>query len=81
MLLGALIALLDALGELDLLAGGQQRHAANVLQEELQCVGRDLAGREVQRRALDLHLDLIGLLDNADIGGVEGPVDLFDLLL
>jgi len=37
--LGGLVAGLDALGEVHLLRGREQRHAADVLQEELQRVG------------------------------------------
>ncbi len=41
-LLRAMIAALDALCQLDLLGGGQQLDLADVLQEELQRVGREL---------------------------------------
>src|SRR4051812_1853921 len=37
-----MVAALDALGELDLLRGGEQIDLADVLQEELERVGRDL---------------------------------------
>ena len=39
-LLGLRVALLDALGELDLLLGGQQRVAADLVEEQAQRVGR-----------------------------------------
>ena len=39
LLLGVLVAGLDALGEVDLVCGGEQRDPADVLEEELQRVG------------------------------------------
>ena len=39
------VAALDPLRELDLLRGGEERHLADVLQEELERVGRDLGRR------------------------------------
>ena len=42
LLLRAVVAALDPLRELDLLGGGEQVDLADVLQEELQRVGRDL---------------------------------------
>ena len=50
LLLRRVVAALDALGELDLLGGRQQRHLADVLEEELERVRRDLArfGLEVE---------------------------------
>ncbi len=42
LLLRAMVAALDPLGELDLLRGGQQVDPADVLEEELERVGRDL---------------------------------------
>ena len=42
LLLRAVVAPLDPLRELDLLRRGQQIHLADVLQEELERVGRDL---------------------------------------
>jgi hypothetical protein len=47
------LATLDALRELDLLRGREQRDLADVLEEELQRVGRDL------RLGLDLDLRLV----------------------
>ena len=52
-LLRRVLAALDALRELDLLRRGEQRNLADVLQEELQRVGRDL------RLGLDLGLGLV----------------------
>ena len=49
LLLGAVVAALDPLRELDLLRGGEQVDPADVLEEELEGVGRDL-----------LRLDLLG---------------------
>ena len=43
LLLGGGVAALDALGELDLLLRGEQRIAADLVQEELQAVGRRVA--------------------------------------
>ena len=51
LLLRAVVAALDALRELDLLRRGEQVDPADVLQEELQRVGRDLA-RRLGRRLL-----------------------------
>ena len=49
-LLRRVVASLDALGELDLLRGRQERHLADVLQKQLQRVGRDLADRRRRDR-------------------------------
>ena len=65
---------LDALRELDLLRRREQRNLADVLQEELQCVGRDL------RLRLDLRLGLVRLRRNdRDLRLVEGGVDVVEL--
>jgi hypothetical protein len=65
---------LDALRELDLLCCGEQRDLADVLQEELERVGRDLG------LGLDLRLRLIGLgVDDRDLGLVERRVDIVEL--
>ena len=67
---------LDALRELDLLGGGEQRHLADVLQEELQRVGRDLGlGRPL---LLGLCLALLGAHD-VDLGLLERRVELVEL--
>ena len=79
-LLGALVALLDALGEFDLLRSGEQRHATDVLEEQLERVGRDLAGREIEHGALGL-LGLNKLFRDRDIGGLEDAVHVFGLLI
>ena len=50
LLLRAVVAALDPLRELDLLGGGQQLDLADVLEEELQRVGRDLADGLVEPR-------------------------------
>ena len=52
LLLRAVVAALDPLRELDLLGGGQQLDLADVLEEELQRVGRDLADALVEPRFL-----------------------------
>src|SRR5690242_18521816 len=57
LLLRAMVAALDPLRELDLLGGGQQLDLADVLQEELERVGRDLADALVDpRRLLQVRL-------------------------
>jgi hypothetical protein len=68
------IATLDPFRELDLLRRGQERDTPDVLQEELQRVGRDL------RAGLDLGLGLrlVGV-DDLDLRLVEGGVELVEL--
>ena len=76
LLLRAMLAALDALGELDLLRGGEQVDLADVLQEELQRVGGDLA-------RLGGRLFALGLLrvrvDDLDLELLERAVELVDL--
>ena len=74
-LLRGVLAALDALRELDLLRGGQQRNLADVLQEELQRVGRDLGLR------LDLGLGLVGRsgMHDGDLRLVERGVEVVEL--
>ena len=69
-----MVAALDPLGEGDLLCGGQQLDLADVLEEELEGVGRDLAG------LLDL-LDRFALArdEDLDLRLFERVVDLFDV--
>src|SRR3954469_17529503 len=74
-LLGTVVAALDALGQLDLLGGGEQVDLANVLQEELQRVGRDLA----RLRDGYLFLLLVGGRDDLDLHLLERLVELVDL--
>ena len=71
-LLRGVVAALDPLRQLDLLRGGEQRHLADVLEEELERVGRDLAC------LLDLRLGLVPL-DDLDLQLVERRVELVDL--
>ena len=84
LLLRGLVAELDALGEADLVGGREQRHAADVLQEELQGVGRLLDGGGGPAGALDLLGELggagagLGLLQQLDAGLLEVLVDLLD---
>ena len=85
LLLGRLVAELDALGEPDLVRGGEQRHAADVLEEELEGVGRRLdGGRRGAARALVLLGELggagdrLGLLEELDAGLLEVLVDRLD---
>ena len=72
-LLRRVLAALDPLRELDLLRRGQERHLADVLEEELQRVGRDLA-----RRPRRLGLGLVAL-DDLDLELVERRVELVQL--
>ena len=71
LLLGAMVAALDPLGQLDLLSGGEQVDLADVLEEELQRLGRHLA-----RIGLRLLLDR---LDDLDVQFLEPAVQLVDL--
>ena len=72
-LLRAVVAALDPLRELDLLRRREERHLADVLQEELQRVGRDLRVR------LDLGLDVVVRRDDRDPRLLERGVELVDL--
>ena len=92
LLLGVEIAALDALGEVDLLLRGQQAHLADVLQEQLQRVGRHVR-LEVERRfrfapaaPVGRTLDCarggdrrVDVLDELDLGALEEAVQLFDV--
>ena len=72
-----MVALLDPLRELDLLRGREERHLADVLEEELQRVGRDL------RLGVPLLLALgrLGRLDDdLDLLLVERGVEGVELL-
>jgi hypothetical protein len=68
------VAAFDPLGELDLLRGGEKRDFPDVLEEELERVGRDLGV------GLDLGFDL-GLvrMDDGDLRLVERGVELVEL--
>ena len=69
-----MLAALDALRELDLLRGGQERNLADVLQEELEGIGGDL------RLRLDLDLGLVGArVDDRDLRLLERRVELVEL--
>jgi hypothetical protein len=72
-----MIAALDPLGKLDLLRGGQERDLADVLQEELERIGRDLGlfrlGRGGQLVLVDVGVD------DGDLGFVERRVELVEL--
>ncbi len=71
-----MLAALDALRELDLLRGGEQVDLADVLQEELQRVGADLA--RLGGRLLALGLFRVRV-DDLDLKLLEGAVKLVDL--
>ena len=58
-----MVAALDPLRELDLLRGGEQRHLADVLEEELQGVGRDLG----VGLPLPLRRRVVGLVARDDL--------------
>jgi hypothetical protein len=70
------VAALDALRELDFLRGREQRHAADVLEEELEGIGGDVVGC-----GLEIELGLVGrsLLEHLDVQLLEGLVELVDL--
>jgi hypothetical protein len=70
------IAQLDPLRELDLLRRGEERHLADVLEEELERVGGDLRlGRPLLLR---LGLALLAA-DDVDLGLFERRVELVQL--
>jgi hypothetical protein len=71
------LAALDALRELHLLRGREERDLADVLEEELQRVGRDL-GRGRGGRGLRLGLVLVRV-DDGDLRLVERGVELVEL--
>jgi hypothetical protein len=66
---------LDPLRELDLLRGREQRDLADVLEEELERIGRDL------RLGLRLRLGLLRLvgMDDGDLGLLERCVEIVEL--
>ena len=70
-----MVAALDALGELDLLGRREQRDLADVLEEELERVRRDLA-----RLRLEVELGrVVGLVDDLDVELLERRVELVQL--
>ena len=73
-LLRVVVAALDPLRELDLLRRGQQVDLADVLQEQLERVGRDFRPLDIER----LLLRLLGL-DDLDVQLLEQAVELVDL--
>ena len=75
-LLGGVVAELDPLRELDLLRRGEERHLADVLEEELQRVGRDL--RLGGPLLLGVGLALLGA-DDVDLRLFERGVELVEL--
>src|SRR3954454_18862357 len=72
------VAALDALGEVDLLLRGQQPHLPDVLQEELERVGRHV--RPQVQRGLDLRAAAALVGRALDVGRGGRRVDLLDEL-
>ena len=70
------VAALDPLRELDLLGGGQQLDAADVLEEELERVGRDLARLGARGRARPRGAAAV---DDVDLELLERRVELVHL--
>ena len=92
LLLGGEVAALDPLGELDLFGRGQQPHLADVLEEQLQGVGRHVRLEIDRRLAATLAalavvalgrdgLRRVDVLDQLDAGPLEVPVELLDIAL
>ena len=77
-LLGGVVGALDPLRELDLLRRGQERDAPDVLEEELERVGRDLTGFRLLPCG-DLGLDLLDPVDHLDLELLERRVELVEL--
>jgi len=83
LLLGRLVARLDPLGEAYLVGGGEQRHPADVLEEQLQRVGGLLDGRHGATGPLGLLGEFGGLghrlrlLEQVDARLFQMLVDLF----
>ena len=75
-LLGAVVAALDPLGELDLLRGGQQLDAPDLAQEEGERVDRGVALVDLERH---LRLGGLGLVDELDVRVLERAQNLVDL--
>src|SRR5436190_2288825 len=73
LLLRAMLPALDALRELDLLGGGEKVDLADVLQEELQRVGRDLTRLRLRR------LLVVPVLHHFDVQLLERVVKVVDL--
>src|SRR5581483_411235 len=80
LLLGAVVAAFDPLRQLDLLRRGEQVDAADVLEEELERIGRDLLRLDLLGGGLvlflrgpdDLDLEIVeGLVEVVDLAGVE----------
>ena len=94
LLLRVEVAALDPLGQIDLLLRGQQAHLADVLEEQLQRVGRHvrlqverrlrLAAAALVRCALHLRArggGRVDVLDQFDLGPLEEAVQLLHVRL
>ena len=90
LLLGVEVTALDALGQLDLLLGGQQADLADVLEEQLQRVRRHVGAQvdltlalapSLGHRSFDLRLGGAGLevLDDLDLGLLQEAVEILDV--
>jgi len=75
LLLRFMLAALDALRELDFLRGREQLDLADVLEEELQRVRRDLA----RRLSRPLFLLVVSVVHDLDVQLLERVVELVDL--
>jgi hypothetical protein len=69
------VAPLDALGELDLVCGGQERMPADLTQEELERIGRGLEDLRGSGRRRRLARRLLDDLDQLDVALFDLPVD------
>jgi hypothetical protein len=67
-----MVAALDPLRELDLLGRGQKVDLADVLQEELQRVGRELGVDDALFRLLRLRREVVGLGVRVGLGVERG---------
>ena len=80
LLLRVEVAALDALGEVDLLLGGQQADLADVLEEQLQRVRRHVRAQVERRGLLRAAAALVGRALGLGAGGRRVVVDELDLL-
>ena len=79
-LLGGDVALLDPLGELDLLGGGQQRVAADLVEEELQRVGGHVASSS-GLNSVRARVGAAAVVGQLDAARVDALVERCELLV